>query len=516
MQFLNYYSVFFNLFAMIVMTFFSYFRLKKNKQPDVFTKTYFICALVFFNLFIPLLFQLSYKENTFSYSQLLLCMLFGFFSCNILTLLCRILSFLKKQYFILSDSASFNKMKYGIIIFYVSTVLLYSWKPANIVEWVSVWYGTNYNLGLGSRFFLGSVLHFFSDGFVDKQTVASFCFYSLVLLLGLISYCLNKVIISVETRLRPGIIWLVLLYLFSPAYVLAYIEHLNFGRLEVYGYIISLIGMICFHGLKNIYVKYGILTFLSIISLAIYQGFIFLYYPILLLVMIYDILISQKEKIKKAILAAISVGISCITFLFFQFYTFVYAKTVDEFVQQVGLISNVAVSKKAVTYELFTSIEAIYLELMLPYIRTCLPYEQLFITLLLLFPLICIFILFYIYAAQKTKKTYFLKKPYIYFLMVNFALFPQFALNIDWGRWLIVLFNLLFFEMLYLIYLKDTGIMYALKICTIWVKKHMIAALLILLYISLLSYFDANSFFFAPAEQILKFFHFRTSVNFYI
>ena len=63
----------------------------------------------------------------------------------------------------------------------------------------------------------------------------------------------------------------------------------------------------------------------------------------------------------------------------------------------------------------------------------------------------------------------------------------QFALNVDWGRWMISTTIVLFGEILYLIYKNDKGMVKAVDGLTHFVQENMLLCL-VLMFVVLVSY----------------------------
>ena len=475
------------------MTFLSYKRVSKKYEFDIWTKSYLIFVSSSLNLVCPLL--LNDKNHFFQ--NFVICMLIGYFSIPILY---GLKSFLKKM----AQYPIWRKYKCGFFIFVFSYVLFHLKMYSCIDPWVSVWYGADYSIGFGSRFFIGWLLHLFSGEYVDAREAYTFCYVSLLSLLLLVSFLLNQVIIHTKKSLRPALFFLICLFAFSPVFVSGVGEKSFFGRLEFYTYILSLVSVIGFHFFKKIYIKYGVVTILSCISLAIYQGYIFLVYPIVLMLFLYDILKDKNIKLKKISLASVSVFLTGVIFLIFQFCSTIQAKTTSEFIQQIQKLSNVEIVPFAVEYEFFKPLSDIYTDIMAVRLALFYQNEQLLAAFICFLPVIYFFILLYICAFKYEKNRPFYKNIYVYFLMVNLLILPQFILNVDWGRWIFMLFNLYFFGVFYLIYQQNRGMLYGLNILNRWLKKYWIIAFFILVYIFSLSDFSTEYYFFEDGMDLLK------------
>lgn len=494
MLLVGYYCIYLLMFGQVIMNFLSYKRMTKKYEFDILTKTYLIFASFSLNLICPLVLN---NQNQF-FSRFVVCMLIGYFSVPILYYM---KSFFKKivQYPIWRD------YKYGFFIFIFSYFLFHLKIPNHIDYWVSVWYGADYSLGFGSRFFIGWLLHLFCGEYVDAKVAYAFCYFSLLSLLLLVSFLLNQLIIHTKQNLRPALLFLICLFVFSPVFISGVAESSFFGRLEFYTYILSLVSVIGFHFFKKIYIKYGVATVLSCVSMAIYQGYIFLVYPIVLMLFLYDILKDKNINLKKISFASISVFFTGVTFLIFQFFSTIHSKTTSEFVAQIQKLSNVEVTPLAVEYEFFKPLSDIYADMMAVRLVWFYQNEQLLAALICFLPVIYFFILLYICAFKYEKNRPFYKNIYVYFLMVNFLILPQFILNVDWGRWFFMLFNLLFFGVFYLVYQRNFGMLYGLKILNGWLKKYWIIAFVILVYLFSLSDLSTDYYFFEDGFELLKF-----------
>ena len=143
---------------------------------------------------------------------------------------------------------------------------------------------------------------------------------STVTILLLASMLLNEIIRKATKENKDGVQFLVILFLISPASLLGMWSSNNFGRLEYYCLLLTLVAIFGFEKMKNVYRKYFVVTCLSCISMAIYQGYVFMFYSMILMLFVYEGLKETDHIWLRRLLGFISATITGMSFLFFQFY----------------------------------------------------------------------------------------------------------------------------------------------------------------------------------------------------
>lgn len=494
-----YYEFYFYLFAGCIGSSVGYFFLKSKSGQMLSIKINCLIIIGCFtvNSFISIL--LKHHLRTFNefrqpYIEIILFKLFISIAFGSMCVPCFKYASILIKY--LTNTRLFKRNQYGIIIFMTTIAHLILNLPATLNCWCTVWYVTDYSMGIGSRFFIGTFLKLFYDEYLEEKIAYRFCIGALIIIIALVSYLLNEVIIKSKAEHKKGVLFIILLFIASPGYVSAMWSSENMGRLETYTFLLSLLSVIMFTVINNIYIRYITITVFSCISMAIYQGNLFMYYPIILMLIVWDCLRSCKYLFQKRVLGLVSVVTTIISFIFFQFCSYTIFENAGEMVAAIREKTNITIEEGAVNFELFQSLITAYDSVTISYLNDALPRERTFLTYLLLCPLVVLVIAIYLKCRKErqVRKAHILSEPYIYFVILNFAIVPQFVLNTDWGRWMIAIHIISFFGILYLIYQKDCGMLKALDVLNEFINNHMFLSIMIVVYLAGLNKFLGRVF----------------------
>lgn len=382
--------------------------------------------------------------------------------------------------------------RYGILTF----VLLFSNflinRPFDINEWVSGSYALNYKMGFGSRFFIGSVISLFYKDFLDKDFVYGFICFCLFFVIVLISLLINIVVNN--SKQKMGIIFIVLMYLCSPGSVCAMWSQENMGRLETYNFLLILIIIVLFTKIKCVWAKYFTVIVLSAVNMAIYQGYIFLYYPVIFLICICDCLkhINEKKRWLNFIICNFLVGLA---FLVFQFGTSIHFSGVEEIATYLQQHTDLPVSPDALYYEYFAPVSTAFENISKNFLLGGeAPRERTFIIICLLAPVSILSIAIWLKCRKSERFYYIIKKPFIYWGFLYVAFLPQFLLNVDWGRWMIAITFYTFFAIVYINYQGFIEMSEAISSLDSFIYRHKTLSIGVLLYLAMLNKFPARTF----------------------
>ncbi len=168
-----------------------------------------------------------------------------------------------------------------ILIFLLLFFTLLCRIPEELHGWNSAWYAMDYSLGFDSRLFIGSVLRLLYPGFLPAEAAWQFVFFSLILLLFLLSLVLGYSLRQLEgQRAEKGLLLVILLYLLSPGSPSYLWTSENMGRFDMYLLTVSLIAVICCILIRSVWLQLILLTILGLIALSIHQAFMFLFFPL--------------------------------------------------------------------------------------------------------------------------------------------------------------------------------------------------------------------------------------------
>lgn len=396
----------------------------------------------------------------------------------------------------LTNTAFFKKYSYGIIVFIYTIIHLILHLPQTLNSWCSVWYATDYSMGIGSRFFIGSVLRFFHRNYLEAETAYRFYIAVLILLIALTSYLLNEVIRCTNAAHKKSVLFIVLCFISGPGYISALWSEENMGRLETYTLFLTFLSVIFFIWIRNIYIRYGITTLFSCISIAIYQGNLFMYYTIILMLIIEDCLSSDSHAFAKRMLGLFNVFFTGISFVYFQFFSFTTFKNTEEMTASLRSRTNLHIEPSAINFELYQSVKTAFEKVTLPFLTEAMPRERTLMTLLLLLPIVILITAIYLKCcgSAKTAGKHILASPYLYYILLPLTILPQFILNTDWMRWMISIYIIIFFGILYLSYKNHIGMSQALDSLDTFIDNHMLLCSVVILYLAGLNKFSGRIF----------------------
>ena len=374
---------------------------------------------------------------------------------------------------------------YGLTIFSLWMLQFIIQLPDCIAEWVECWHAVDYSMGIGSRFFVGSVISLFYDGYMDVRVAYAFCTTVIILLIAVCSYMLGK--LMNRTKHKAAVAFMIACFWACPASLSAYWTPENIGRLEFYSLFVALISVCLFLKCKRKWMKYGILCLGAIVCNAIYQGYVFLYFPLIFIVIVCEAYKTgfKKEEVIGAILVLVSV---CVSFLFFQFGSSIVFETQKEFEEAIRERSNVYICSQAIRYELFMSIPEVFGEVNIPFtFGDRHPREVTAITAAIFSPIVVMGIALYLKCFDnfKEKSKNLFKNPYFLCILCQLAVLPQFLLNIDWGRWIIAIVIVFFFGIFYMHYIGMEEMDIAIASLSNFLKKHYFIAAAVVLYLAL-------------------------------
>ena len=388
---------------------------------------------------------------------------------------------------------------WGILFFLILFIDFLFNKSDHLATWGSCWYGTDYSMGMGSRFLIGTILSILTRGRVSSGIAYFFCEIVLLLLIICVSFLANALIRSTNGEERIAVIFLILCFLSCPGAIAGFWTEANMGRMETYTLLITLGSIILFDRIGSIRLKYSCLAVLGIISTAIYQGFIFLYFPLIFTVIICDIFkdeIISKLKIMYGIICCLVIGIA---FIWFQFFSYVNYSSASEMAEAIREKSDIYVNELALHYEFFASISEAYNDLNILFLTgTEYPREKTLLVLLIFLPIGIILSALYSLCLRESKKNmgraYAFKTPYIYCLLSNFIVLPQFILNVDWGRWMTALVFNLFFEVFYLYHAYGKEMRAAIQRLSLFIRENKPLAVMCVLYFTVFDKFGSREY----------------------
>lgn len=398
-----------------------------------------------------------------------------------------------------------NKYFFTITSFFIIKFLFEF--DGKINEWAAVWHVMNYtDDGIGSRMLIGSILSLLNHGYVSTTLINIALISTLFSIIIIIAYLINKIINNAAPNKKLGLIFISLIYVFTPGSPRYLWDTENFGRLDTYLILLVLIQVILFRTIKNTYLKYFVLIIFSVICNATYQAYLFLFFPAICTLIICEIFITNHNTLKIQVINIVGTILTLLataaSFIFFQFFTSFNYDNVDDMVSALQSRTNMTVERSALWCEAFSNVKVSWLKFQAPmivpgngsYLR-----ERGLIILLLLLPVLVLILSAWKSATLhfhenniKAHSHHFYLSPYFWINICNLAIIPQFILTMDWGRWFGAFFSIQILEILYLCFIGDSGMNMFIEKLSIFVSRHKFLCFTILIYLLCLSPFKAG------------------------
>lgn len=372
---------------------------------------------------------------------------------------------------------------YELTIFVYMSVLLLLQNPNKISEWMPAWYVLNYKDGVGSRLLVGTLVNFLCGSYVTHREALSFILAAMLVLVGLVSVLAGS-IIRKSGKDRNAVIFFVAVYLAAPGNVVYFGK--NVGRLEMFSLIFFLIGIVLFEKNKNDWIKYFFIFLLSEFALAVHQGTIFYYYPMIVTVLMYEL--CTRFSYKKLVLTIINFIGVFVTFVYFQLYSGLRFGTLEEAMGAIRSRTDMEVDQHTVRLEYFASLKENF-EYGQAYFLKNYNYERMvLLAIILLIPLLIFLtgiLKMYLKEQRSNKKKHTVYKEPIFFILLSYMLYiPIYGIMCDWGRWTGALIGTSFFNIGYLYVKGDEEMQKVFDKLENWVEKNKFICIIVLIYLA--------------------------------
>lgn len=316
-----------------------------------------------------------------------------------------------------------------------------------------------YEYGFISRALLGTIYHFF-----DWLLPVDMIDYSMTLLFAQITtaafflflywfvyLCLKK---CKEEYLKPCEYLILFMMIFT---ITTHSAGYNFFRVDIMMITVSMIG-----ALLIVYEKAEWLVIvLSAAGVLFHQGYVFMYFNIILILLFFKLLIAKdnKRRWKYGSLFLISFGIGSVLFLYFEFFSrtngaLIYDQVLAEakLLAQNGAYHTGLLEHEVLGLNLDDSEDAF----------RRLNRSEFMISLVLFLPYYTIGIKFF-YDLIKNAVTKLDKFKYFVVLIGSLTMLPDFILKVDYGRWFMAVMLYYIVVILALMMMKDEGMERQLK-----------------------------------------------------
>lgn len=377
---------------------------------------------------------------------------------------------------------------------------LYINRAGSIYGYVNAWYVINYDYGFGSRLLIGSLINLLTGGFVTGIFAYNFVLTALCAVCVLTAFVIGRVYKKLPDRqAKLAVLFLAVFYLMSPASPEYLWTAENMGRLDTYLLLLSLVAVVIFFAAGNAVVRYVLFAVLGCLCVLIHQAYVFLFFPLMLVMMIEDIWENNLKKQYVIGGIAVSAAVGGL-FLIMQFQSGIYYDNLEVLMGELNAHADFAVDAGPMEAEYFWTIAENFTRNMVPEIPHHLKYG--FMLVCMLGPVWITYLWIWVYAVRHSSERKE-KVKYILMLMTNLAFVPVFALMNDWGRWFAALFIVGFLDILVLAWRQDEGICASLKALGGGISRNPAWFILLVLYISTFEKFEGLNF----PDQVTNFYH---------
>lgn len=184
----------------------------------------------------------------------------------------------------------FSDCKYGLIVFVALVVqAVMNMIPFRSVgEYLHVYYLVDFSMGKTSRLLIGTIVNWLTDN-PDIDWVNSFVVAFVFVSLLFSSILAGKVINGVKKELKPHVL-VFTLFLVSGSFTFANFSKF-LGFFDIFMFLIALTAIVFLH---NRYLQW-LVPVLCVVGVFIHQGFVFSFFPLIILASLYKITVSEKK-----------------------------------------------------------------------------------------------------------------------------------------------------------------------------------------------------------------------------
>lgn len=233
----------------------------------------------------------------------------------------------------------FSCCKYEIIIFAVLLIQAVS----NLIlsggagEYTSVYYLSDYSMGINSRLLVGSIVSLFNDS-PSIEWISGFSIVVLVLTLLAVSILTGKVVRNTQDELKPQL-YVLIAFMITGSFTFSFFSKF-LGLLDIHTFIIALIAVVCAYSKKTRW----LVPLLCVLGVLAHNIFAISYFPMVFLVLFY-FLVKENNKAYSAAMLVISFVITAVLTVYFTVYAGDHMNiTFDEFREIINEKSTVEIS----------------------------------------------------------------------------------------------------------------------------------------------------------------------------
>ena len=357
---------------------------------------------------------------------------------------------------------------------------MYEWR------WRTTPYALTYDLGINSRFFVGTVISFFTDNLTTKMLYIIILVAEFVLIC-FITFLLGKVLDKTEGKDRTTVIYLICVFLACPANICLIFSQNNFGVFDVYLLIITALTLLV---IKKKYLRW-LIPVLCLTCVLIHQIYVCAYMSIICVPLLYE---TVKSKFKKSttLLTLTTYFLICISFVYLQFFkkplNFADENELFSYLQGV---TDIPLTTEMLKWEYFSSVGTNFREFFLGD-----GWQQNImsgvVTLIMLSPIYIFFVMFFKEAYKNTEKG-IERFPILVSPLTMLIIIPAFVIAKDYDRWFASVVLCQFSLIFYFYVSRQQGVLAALEKLREKISENKIFFALFIVYFSSLMFVAQNS-----------------------
>lgn len=334
----------------------------------------------------------------------------------------------------------------------------------------------SYDYGFISRGLMGTIWQGLNDilpvdliNYEAIQTLSKWAtFVFVIALLAFYNVCMKK---CNEKNMRQMQYLCCFLSVFSfPNFV----SNANFGRLDVYLMIFTIIGCILLVKEKWEWLLIPICTFCTVM----HHGYVFLYLNIILVLLFYKIIMNDKKRKKYIVILCLTFLLPAVLFIYFEFFSH---PTGENIYEEIVTLSK-ALARDGKSYsESMVNHEILGMDVFeLEWPIHIMNYKEtpFFLMLFMVYVVIGIGFLVRLVRGKNGKE----KWAYIAVALGSVTVLPQIILKVDYGRYAYAIFFYYIAIVMCLMAMKDAHVIQQLEDSMKWAKDKIPAAKLLIVY----------------------------------
>ena len=363
--------------------------------------------------------------------------------------------------------------------------------------WLTTPYFMSYqDFGLNARVVIGTVFRLFTE-YISAKTLYYTIIATIVCMNALAAITFGKIMRRSSEDRRKSLFIFLILFLVCPFSFSYMFYGDNFGVFDIYLVIINFVIM---HIVRYKKLRW-LIPALCLIAVAIHQGYVMMYMPAVLVILVYETVNNRfkKSDIILFLLTTFAVGSAS---LYFQFFTpelgFGSSQAVVDFLEQrtdLNLLSDM------IFVEYFINVNYWAADGITIVKGFAFKYSAVVISAI--FPVILVLLSLWL-VAYKNAKSFKEKMTPLLCLLCPLATLPMFVLGMDWDRWLSAVF---ISQFMLVFYLLDSGfdcVVNSAKKIKEYLCTYKVVLLAIILYMSFSMFSQVRSYSYYISEEIVE------------